>query len=342
MGVNLSGLVKSRNIDISDLRGKPVAIDAYNTIHQFLSAIRQPDGRLLVDSNGRVTSHLSGLLHKITSLTEVGIEPSFVFDGKPHRLKLRTIEERRKRREEAIKEWERAISEGDNKRAFSKAQQTSRITAEISDSSERLLKLLGTPVVHAIHDGEAQSAYMCLKGDVWASASQDFDSILFGAPRLVRNIAISGRRKILGKDKYRNVEVEMINTEKCFVELGVSREQLVDVCILMGTDFNPGISGIGPKKGLKLIKYHKNIENVLKSLNVEISEYQQIRDIFLSGPYVDNYNLEFEDVDYDGAINFLVEYGFSKERVKLSLDRIERSRRTNRTMKQQKLLDAWL
>ncbi|MCQ2056337.1 MAG: flap endonuclease-1 [archaeon] len=342
MGVNLSGLVKSRSINISDLRGKSVAMDAYNTIHQLLSAIRQPDGHLLVDDKGRVTSHLSGLLHKITSLTEVGIEPSFVFDGKPHKLKLRTIEERRKRRDKAVKEWELAINEGDIKKAFSKAQQTSRITAEISDSSEKLLRFLGIPVIHAIHDGEAQSAYMCLRGDVWASASQDFDSILFGAPKLVRNIAISGKKKILGKDKYRYIDVEAINTEECFAELGISREQLVDMCILIGTDFNPGISGIGPKKGLKLIKCYKNIENVLENLHVEIPEYQQIRDIFLSGPYVDNYNLEFEDVDYDGTINFLVEYGFSKDRVKLSLDRIEHSRKINRATKHQKLLDAWL
>ena len=200
MGVNLSGLTEPRTVELSELRGRSIAVDAYNTIYQFLSIIRQPDGYPLTDDKGRVTSHLSGLLYRTANLIEAGIEPIFVFDGKPHELKSGTISERKERREKAEQEWQKAIREGDEKKAFSKAQQTSRMTPEIKESSVELLRLMGVPIVQAPSDGEAQGAYMCAKGDVWASASQDFDSLLFGAPRLLRNVAITGRRKVPGKD----------------------------------------------------------------------------------------------------------------------------------------------
>ena len=191
MGVNLSPIVEAREIELEELRGKTIAIDAYNTIFQFLSIIRQPDGKPLMDSEGRVTSHLSGILYRTANLIEAGIEPSFVFDGKPNELKAGTIEERIARREKAKLEYEEALAEGDMKKAFSKAQQTARMTPEILETSKQLIKLMGLPVVQAPSDGEAQAAYMCGKGDVYAAASQDFDSILFGAPLLVRNLSIA-------------------------------------------------------------------------------------------------------------------------------------------------------
>ncbi len=341
MGVNLSGLVEPKNIELSDLRGKSVAIDAYNTIYQFLSIIRQPDGYPLTDNRGRVTSQLSGLLYRTANLIEAGIEPSFIFDGKPHELKSGTIAERRERREKAEKEWEQAVREGDTKKAFTKAQQTSRMTPDILESSQQLLGLMGIPVVFAPSDGEAQGAYMCSKGDVWASASQDFDSLLFGAPKLVRNVTITGRRKVPGKDIYRDVKTELIDSKEFLEELGITREQLVDVCILMGTDFNSGISGIGPKKGLKLIRDHGDIEGALAHLGQEIPEYQEVRDIFLNGHYSDDYDLKPKEIDRDGVIEFLTDHDFSKERVKSTLDKIENARKTNTAKKQQRSLDSW-
>ena len=341
MGVNLSGLVEPKNIELADLRGKTVAIDAYNTIYQFLSIIRQPDGFPLCDNKGRVTSQLSGLLYRTANLIEAGIEPSFIFDGKPHELKSGTIAERRERREKAEKEWEQAVKEGDTKKAFSKAQQTSRMTPEILESSQELLRLMGLPVIFAPSDGEAQGAYMCSKGDVWASASQDFDSLLFGAPKLVRNMTITGRRKVPGKDIYRDVKTELIESKEFLEELGITREQLVDVCILMGTDFNAGISGIGPKKGLKLIRDHGDIEGALGHLGQEIPEYQEVRDIFLHSHYSDDYDLKPREIDREAVIEFLVDHDFSKERVKSTLDKIEAARKTNTAKKQQRSLDSW-
>lgn len=341
MGVNLSPIVEAREIELSELRGKTVAVDAYNTIFQFLSIIRQPDGKPLQDSQGRVTSHLSGILYRTANLIEAGIEPSFVFDGKPNELKSGTIEERIARREKAREEYEAALAEGDMKKAFSKAQQTSRMTPEILESSKELLRLLGIPVIQAPSDGEAQAAYMCGKGDVYAAASQDFDSILFGAPLLVRNLTISGRRKVPGKNIYKDVKTEIIDSRKMLEDLGVTREQLVDVCILIGTDFNPGVSGIGPKKGLKLIQKHGDLEGVIANTDITVDGYEDVRQIFLNGPKSDDYSVKTGQMDPDGIIELMTEYGFSADRVNTVINKIEAARKAESNRKKQRSLDAW-
>ncbi len=341
MGINLSGITEPKTVELSDLNGKKIAIDAYNTIYQFLSTIRQPDGHPLQDTSGRITSHLSGILYRTANLIEAGIEPVYVFDGVSSELKKDTIDGRRERRMKAEEEWEQAIEEGDIKKAFSKAQQTSRMTPEILSSSKELLTHLGIPIVQAPGEGEAQGAYMCIKKDVWASASQDYDSLLFGAPILLRNVTITGRRKIPGRDQYRDVKTELIELEEFLETLGITREQLVDMAILIGTDFNPGIKGIGPKKGLALIKKHGNAKNVLAHLDLEIPEYEEIRDIFLNGPRSDDYETATGETDRKAVLDMLTEYDFSPSRVEAALDRMEKSRVSNKAKRSQRSLDAW-
>lgn len=341
MGVNLSPIVEAKEVELGDLRGKTVAIDAYNTIFQFLSIIRQPDGKPLQDSQGRVTSHLSGILYRTANLIEAGIEPSFVFDGKPSELKAGTIEERIARREKAKREYEEALAEGDLKRAFSKAQQTSRMTPEILETSKELLSLMGIPVIQAPSDGEAQAAYMCGKGDVYAAASQDFDSILFGAPLLVRNLTISGRRKVPGKNVYRDVKTEIIDSASMLDALGITREQLVDVCIMIGTDFNHGVDGIGPKKGLKLIQKHGDLETVMERTDMDIPGYEDVREIFLNGPRSDDYSVRTGQMDADGVIGMMTDFGFSQDRVSTVINKIEAARKAESNRRKQRSLDAW-
>ena len=324
MGVNLSDIVSAEQVELEDVAGQVVAIDAYNAIYQFLSVIRQPDGKPLMDQRGRVTSHLAGLLYRNANFLELGIRPVYVFDGMPHKLKARTIMERSERRNKAKREWEEAVEKGDYHKAFSKATQSSRITNEVVESSRILLNYLGIPVVQAPEEGEAQAAYMALKGDVWAASSQDFDSLLFGAPRLVRNLTITGRRRNPGKDQSKEVPVEIIILEKVLEQAKLSREQLIDVCILMGTDFNEGVMGIGPKKGLKLIQEHGSLEKVMALLQVEIENFQEIRDIFLRYEVMRDYRLEWMPPDRDKVMSMLKEqYDFSEARVDSALKRMQ-------------------
>ncbi|MBR4686280.1 MAG: flap endonuclease-1 [Candidatus Methanomethylophilaceae archaeon] len=341
MGVNLSPIVTAKEIELEELRGKTVAVDAFNTIFQFLSIIRQPDGKPLMDSQGRVTSHLTGILYRTANLIEAGIEPSFVFDGKPNELKAGTIEERIARREKAKQEYEQALAEGDMKKAFSKAQQTARMTPEILETSKKLITLMGLPIVQAPSDGEAQAAYMCSKGDVYAAASQDFDSILFGAPLLVRNMTITGRRKVPGKQIYRDVKTELIDSKQMLESLGVTREQLVDICMMIGTDFNTGVQGIGPKKGLKLIQKHGSLEKVMEETDIDIPEYEEVREIFLNGPRSDDYSVKVGDIDREGILDLMNEYEFSEDRMVNVINKIETARKAEANRKKQRSLDAW-
>ncbi len=338
MGVNLSAIIPAEKRKMTDFNGWSVAVDAYNTIYQFVSIIRQPDGTPLVDRMGKITSHLSGILYRTTNLLEAGIRPVYVFDGRPDELKRDTIAQRKAAKEKAQAAYEKAIEEGDMETARMKAQQTSRLTWEMVDEAKKLLDMMGVPYVQAPSEGEAQASYMAMKGAVKATASQDFDSLLFGAPRLIRNLTITGRRKLPRKQIYIDIVPELIELEPALKSLGITRGQLVDVAILVGTDFNPGIKGIGPKKGLKLIQKHGTLEAVMKEKDLDIPSYERIRDIFLNPVVSDDFELYWGGPDEDAVVSYLCgERGFSENRVRSTLKRMRKARmKANQTT-----LESW-
>ncbi|MGQ9583317.1 MAG: flap endonuclease-1 [Thermoplasmatota archaeon] len=342
MGVDLSELVPRQRCIIKDFAGQTIAIDAYNTIYQFLSIIRQPDGTPLMDSKRRVTSHLSGLLYRTINLIEAGVRPIYVFDGKPSELKRGTIEERAAIKERAREEWAEALAGGDLERARSKAQQTSRITPEMVEGAKRLLSLMGVPVVQAPSEGEAEASHMVRTGLASCVSSQDFDSLLFGSPALVRNLTITGRRKLPRKQIYVNIEPELIQLTGVLSSLGVTREQLVDMAILMGTDFNDGVRGIGPKKALKLIKEHGTLERALGAKGIEIPMWAEVRRIFLEPAVEDPGELRFGAPDVGGVVDMLCgEHDFSRDRVEGPLTRLADVLEQRRREGAQLRLDRW-
>jgi flap endonuclease-1 len=346
MGVNLSDIVPAEQKELADLGGQTLAIDAYNAIYQFLSIIRGPDGTPLKDDQGRVTSHLTGLLYRNINLLEAGIRPAYIFDGHPHVMKAQTLAERSERRTKAHEEWKEAVSEGDIERARSKATQSSRISNDIVGTARILLTYLGIPVVQAPEEGEAQAAYMAAQGTVWAASSQDYDSLLFGAPRLVRNLNITGRRKMPGSKEYRDVHIEIVELDKVLEANGLKdREQLIDLCILMGTDYNRGIRGIGPKKGLKLIREQGTLDRALQAINGSIPDVEVVKEIFLRVEHIDEFKLEWKPPQRDKIIEFMcAEHGFSEARVSAALDRLDKPRPAKKAEpmpKSQSSLDKW-
>ncbi len=310
-------------VDLKTLSGKSIAIDAYNALYQFLAIIRQPDGTPLKDSSGRITSHLSGLFYRTANLLEMGVKVVYVFDGVPPVLKEVEIKRRAKVKAEALVKYEQALQEGRMEEARAYAQMTSRLKDYMAEDSKRLLNQMGVPWVQAPSEGEAQAAHLAKKGDTNYCASQDYDSLLFGAPMLVRNVTISGRRKLPRKPVYVEVVPEIIELDQVLKELTITREQLVDIGILVGTDFNPeGVKGIGPKTALKLIKQHGSLEKLLPTLKeAEFPvETQRIREIFLNPKVTDNYKLTWKEPDIEGAVNFLCrERDFSEKRVRKAL-----------------------
>ncbi len=327
--MNLRGLLSFRQISLQELSGRTIAIDAMNTLYQFLAIIRQPDGTSLMDRRGNITSHLSGVFYRTINLLEAGIKPVYVFDGEPPELKSETVEERRRIRQEAARKWEEALERGDLEEARKFAQSSTSLTDEMVEESKRLLEAMGVPYVQAPSEGEAQASYMARKGDVWGVASQDYDSLLYNSPYLVRNLTISGRRKLPGKKVYVKVEPELVSLDENLRELGITREQLIGIGILLGTDYNEGVRGIGVKTALKLIREKGSIEKVVEEKKIVIEpSVEQIKQLFLNPKVTDDYEIRWKPVDRDKVFSILCdEHDFSRERVQKALERVREEER---------------
>jgi len=327
MGVDLGELFTKEPCAFEDFKNRVIAIDGYNVLHQFLAIIRQRDGTPLKDAQGRITSHLSGLFYRTANIVEARIRPVYVFDGVPHPLKARTIQHRKERKEQAEKAWKEALERGDLETAKSKASQTSRVTDEIIQQSKDLLDALGIPYIQAPSEGEAQASYLVRKRDAYAVGSQDFDCVLFGSPILVRNLTSSERRKLPGKNAYTTVHPEVIRLQPGLKALEVTQEQLVDIAILIGTDFNDGIKGFGPKKSLQLIKKTGCLENALETIpelsqKLPQQEIETIRRIFLKPDVTEEYAMQWSAPDPSRVLRIMCdEHQFSRERVEPILEK---------------------
>ncbi|MEW9490663.1 MAG: flap endonuclease-1 [Candidatus Aramenus sulfurataquae] len=350
MGVDLSDLIEDvkKEISLSELRGKKVSVDAYNALYQFLTAIRQPDGTPLMDSQGRITSHLSGVFYRTINLVEEGIIPIYVFDGKPPELKAEELERRRQIKEEAERKLERAKEEGKVTEMRKYSQMSTRLTNQMADEGKKLLKAMGIPIVQAPSEGEAESAYLNAQGLTYASASQDYDSLLFGAKTLIRNLTVTGKRKLPNKDVYVEVKPERIDLDQVLKTLGITREQLIDIAILIGTDYDPeGIKGVGPKTAYRLIKKYGKIEKAVEAGEIpkrEITfDVEKIRELFLKPEVITpSEPLEMGSPNDEEVIAILVnEHNFNEERVRNGLDRLKRAMREAKGFSRQTGLDQW-
>lgn len=317
MGTPIGELLTRRKLDLGELKNQKVGFDSYNVLYQFLTNIRGPDGSPLTDAKGRVTSHLTGLLYRTANLVEKDIKPVFVFDGKHHELKSKTIAARKEIRTNAAQKSKDALEAGDMESAKKFASMSSTLNREMVADAKELVRLLGFPVVQAPSEGEAQLSLMVSKGDLFAGVSQDFDALLFGCPRVVRNLAFSGKRKLPGRNVYIDVETEILELNKVLDELQLDRKKLIWLSILVGTDFNEKFPKVGPKTALKLVKEHDSFEKIIEATKHEINfDYKEIENIFLNPEYETDFKIEFAKPDSSGIISFLCdERGFSKDRV---------------------------
>jgi flap endonuclease-1 len=314
-------------LTLDDLRCKSFAVDANNYLYQFLSLIRMPDGTPLQDSHGNTTSHLAGLMFRSTRLMhDYDMQLVFVFDGKPPQLKQHEIMKRREMRQKATQEWQDALRVGDYAKAFSKAVMSSRLTQPLIEDAKKLLSLLGIPFVQAPSEAEAQSAYMAMKGEVWAASSKDYDSLLFGAPSLIRYLTISGREWLPSKGISRLLKPELIELNKLLGSYGITREQLVDIAMLIGTDFNEGVKGIGPKTALSLIQKHGNVEGLPNDIRskLEAQNHEAVRRVYMQPEVTADYTTKYGEMNEDGLFEFLCgQRDFSQSRVETVVQRMK-------------------
>ncbi len=336
MGVQITEILKRHETRIDDLENKTVIVDAPNHLYQFLTTIRARDGTPFTDSKGSVTSHLIGLFSRSTNLMRHGIRQIYVFDGAAPELKHKEIEQRKAIKEEAEVEYKKALKKGDTELMRKYAGRFSRLTKDMITEAKRLLDALGMPYVDAPSEAEAQAAHMVKKGTGYAVASQDADALLFGTPRLLRNLSITGRRKKAGTLSYAVVHPELILLEENLKELGISQEQLIALCMLVGTDYNPGgIKGIGPKKALELTKRHKGDLNAMfkeaKWPETFEEDWEEVFNTFTNIPVTDKYAAKWLQPDKAQLIALLCgEHDFSEERVENTMSELVKGQKNQK------------
>ena len=342
MGVNLSELVEKQEISLDFLTGKTVGVDTYNMLYQFLASIRGPDGLPLADSHGNVTSHLTGLFYRTLNLVDLGVKPVFVFDGKPSKLKYETLRKRREARTDAEKKSETALQEGNLEEAQKFGSRALRLTPEMTQEAKEMLSYMGVPVVEAPQEGEAQASVMVSKGQLFGVVSQDFDCLLFGANHLFRNIGMSGKRKVAGKNFYVDVKPQHLELESVLKQLGMTRERLIWLGILVGTDFNEKFPRIGPKTALKLVRENNSFEEIIAKTKHEPDfDYKEIVDVFQNpvSVEVNSNNLKPTVPNKAKLVEFLVEkHDFSRDRVESTLNAFLKKREE---VEKQKNLSQW-
>ncbi|MBR9675818.1 flap endonuclease-1 [Candidatus Woesearchaeota archaeon] len=338
MGVAISNLITSKTIKIDDLKNKVLAVDAFNILYQFLTTIRQADGTPLKDSKGNITSHLVGLFSRTTNLLQKGVKLVFVFDGVAPELKGKERERRKEQKIKAQLEYDKAESEGDIDAMKKYAARTTRLTPELVEEAKRLISALGIPVIDAPSEGEAQAAYMAKKGDIYAIISQDYDSLLFGAPLMIKNLTLTGRKKRPNKLSYETIQPEVVSLSETLNKLGLDQDQLIALSMLVGTDYNiGGIKGVGPKNALKLVKQHnKDFETLFKEANWDDFfdiKWGEVFYLIKKIPVTDDYKLNWSEPKKEDLIKLLVEeHDFSNERINKFFDEYEKTKK-DRTQK---------
>ena len=338
MGLQISDLVPKKQISFKDLENKKIAIDASQMLYQFLSSIRQQDGTPLMDKNGNTTSHLQGIITRVTNLMQQGLKLAFVFDGKPPLLKVKEQEEREYRKQIAEEKLEKAKEEGDEPSMLRYSKQSIRIKKEMMDESKKLIQYLGLPVIQAPSEAEAQAAFMGEREDVDFVGSTDYDSLLYSAPKIVRNLTLSTRKR-LPSGIYVSVNPELIELKEVLSNLDITQDQLIVLAILVGTDYNDGVKKVGQKTALKLIKQYKNFDELFKEVKADFN-WKQVYATFKNMPIIKNYKLNWTNPNIDKIKELLVEkHDFNEERIDKNLERI--TKKSAKINKNNESLNKW-
>ncbi|KAI7880589.1 FEN-1 nuclease [Lichtheimia hyalospora FSU 10163] len=317
--------IKSHSID--SYFGRKVAIDASMSIYQFMIAVRQQDGQMLMNEQGETTSHLMGMFYRTVRMVDNGIKPVYVFDGKPPTMKSGELAKRKARKEEAQANLDEANEVGTSEEVARYTKRTVRVTQEHNDECKRLLKLMGIPYVEAPCEAEAQCAALAKANLVFAAASEDMDTLTFGSPRLLRHLTFSEQRKM---------PIDEVHLDKALEGLGLSHEEFIDLCIMLGCDYVDSIKGVGPARAYSLIKEHKTIDEALKHLPEKLRDnvpqdwkYDEARELFRVPdvlPSTDNVQLKWELPDVEAIVDFMVkEKGFSEDRIRKSCEKLTKN-----------------
>ena len=330
MGLQISEIITKKELDFKNLKGKTLAVDAFNAIYQFLTTIRQPDGTPLKDSKDNVTSHISGLFYRNMNLILQGIKLIYVFDGEPPALKGKTHEIRRLAKDRAKEKYKQAVKDEDIESMGKYSRSEVYLDEQKINESKELLEAMGIAIVQAPGEGEAQASLLAQNPDIYAVASQDYDCLMFKAPKLIQNLSLSRKRKT--PRGYVDIQPQLIELQAVLKELEINQEQLICIGIICGTDYNPkGIKGLGPKKSLKIVKEYKTKKKIFQALaedekfeKYEIDfDYLPIYEEIINPNITKDIKIEFPTINEDKIKEILLKYEFSEKRIDSQLDKLE-------------------
>jgi len=292
----LRDLAVLEDVTFADVSGSVVAVDAHNWLYRYLTTtVRFTNDAAYTTASGEEVANLVGIVQGLPKFFEHDLTPVFVFDGAVTDLKDDEIEQRRSAREKREEKLDAALERGDQVAAARLESQTQRLTPTILETTRGLLDRLDVPIVEAPAEGEGQAAYMARQGDVDYAGTEDYDALLFGTPFTLRQITSSG-------------DPELMDFEATLDSLELTWEQLVDAAILIGTDFNDGIDGVGPKTAVKLVDEHGDLWGALEARDEHIDHADRIRDLFLDPDVTTDYDLDLDlEPDMDAATAYVTE-----------------------------------
>lgn len=305
------------------LSGKKVAIDTSILIYQYLMNIRS-NNKLLTNKKGEVTSHISGIFYKTINYLSLGIEPIYVFDGKPPADKYNLIKDRNKKAENAKSKLKNASSEED---ILKYEKMSTRINKSHIDDIKKLLNFMGIEYIQD-ENGEAEgiASELCRIGYVDYVVTEDMDALVYNCPRMIRN---NLDKTVKTKDI-----ISVINLEEILKSLELSQDKFIELCILCGCDYCENIPRVGHVKALKIIKEYDNIESFLESNKTYkipedyLKRYKKSIEIF--NMYKDKYNTKIpsfkSNLDISKLINYLVSYcDLSELKVQNAIQKMQNS-----------------
>ena len=309
---DLRELAVIEEVPFADLAGSVVAIDAHNWLYRYLTTtVKWTSDDIYTTEEGTELANLVGTVQGLPKFFEHDLTPVFVFDGAVMDLKEDEVEKRREQREHYEQKLEAARERDDPVAVARLESRTQRLTETIIETTRELLDLLDVPIVDAPAEGEAQCAHMARQGTVDYAGTEDYDALLFGAPLTLRQLTSSGNP-------------ELMDLDATLAKHELTWEGLVDVAILCGTDFNEGISGIGPKTAVKLVREHGDLFGALDARGEHIDDADRIRRLFFD-PAVEDVTPDTTiDPDIEAAREYVVgTWEVDPDEVERGFDRIE-------------------
>jgi flap endonuclease-1 len=312
---DLRQLAALRDVTWDEVAGSVVAVDAHNWLYRYLTTtVKWTNDAAYTTSAGEEVANLVGIVQGLPKFFDHDLTPVFVFDGGVTDLKDAEVSERREKRERAEERLAEAEERGDAIEAARLEARTQRLTDTILETTRELLALLDVPTVDAPAEGEAQAAYMARRGDADYAGSEDYDTLLFGAPRTLRQLTSKG-------------QPELMDLDATLSRHDITLEQLIDVAILCGTDFNPGVDGVGPKTALGAITEYGDLWAAVEAEGWQVPNADRVRDLFRNPPVTDDYAVDADiDPDVAAAREYVTEtWEVDADEVERGFERIEAS-----------------